>query len=156
MLEKRYKSCKDVRAKEYWLVVKLAKCKICRKQSTDGEFSFNEIATIISSSSQKVSNIVRRYNELGPEGFLPKSFNPEAMTNALNQDELEKLIKVLCTQAPPDGECWSGKKVGILIRKMFQKDMSEASAWRLWTKIADKEGLPNKRRAVGKRSKKNK
>lgn len=119
-LYQRYRKCQQAREKLRWRALYLiAKGGIA-----------NHVAERVGRSSGWMTNLARRYNDLGPAGVADQCGEvPCGVKPTLNAKQAQALDAALRAPAP-DGGLWTSPKVAAWIKKKTGKAVHPATAWR--------------------------
>ena len=112
----------------YWLTIAL---KLIQQDGRPPTVA--DIAKLIGYRQATVRRIVRRFNELGPDGFLPEPPEPPQRTGRkpiLTAKQIERLQRVVASEPPPSGDAWTAEAVRREIRRRFRVEVSRTTAWR--------------------------
>ena len=130
-IESRYRSSDDVTERSHWQVIWLRAKGMATKAVTK----------VTSYRDDWVRQLVRRYNEDGPESLGDRRRdNPgrQPMLDAAKQAELYEVL-----QGPaPDGGLWSGPKVAHWITQETGEKLSKKGGWVYLRKLGMTVQLP--------------
>jgi transposase len=119
-LYQRYRKCQQAREKLRWRALYLiAKGGVA-----------NHVAKQVGRSSGWITNLARRYNELGADGVADQrgavNCGVKPTLNAKQALALDAALR----QPAPDGGLWSSPKVAAWIKKKTGKAVHPTTAWR--------------------------
>jgi transposase len=119
-LYQRYRHCQQPREKTRWRALYLiAKGGIA-----------NQVAKRVGRSSGWMTNLARRYNQLGAAGVADQYTQPKpSPPPTLNAKQAQALQQALRGPAP-DGGLWTAPKVAAWIRQKTGKQVHPTTAWR--------------------------
>lgn len=119
-LYQRYRKCQQAREKLRWRALYLiAKGGIA-----------NHVAKRVGRSSGWITNLARRYNQLGASGVSDQRGEVSCgVKPTLNAKQAQALDAALRGPAP-DGGLWTSKKVAAWIAKKTGHQVHQATAWR--------------------------
>lgn len=119
-LYQRYRKCQTPREKIRWRALFLiAKGGVA-----------NEVAKRVGRSSGWMTNLARRYNDLGTPGVSDQRIKPmPSPPPTLNAKQAQALQAALRGRAP-DGGLWTSPKVAAWIKKKTGQAVHKTTAWR--------------------------
>lgn len=112
----------------YWLTIAL---KLIQQEGRAP--SVAEIAKLIGRRQATVRRIVHRYNERGPEGFLPSRPVPPRKPGrkpSLTPLQVERVQMLLATEPPSHSDSWTAEAVRREVKRRFRVEISRSTAWR--------------------------
>lgn len=119
-LYQRYRKCQKPREKLRWRALYLI---------ANGGIA-NDVAKRVGRSSGWMTNLARRYNELGAAGVSDQRTKPlPSPKPTLNAKQAQALQTALRGSAP-DGGLWTSTKVASWIKKKTGKEVHATTAWR--------------------------
>ena len=119
-LYQRYRKCQQAREKIRWRALYLI---------AKGSLA-NDAAERVGRSSGWVTNLARRYNQLGAAGVADQRSKPmPSPPPTLNASQAQALAAALRGPAP-DGGLWTSPKVAAWIEKKTGKRVHATTAWR--------------------------
>ena len=115
-----YRKCQQSREKIRWRALYLiAKGGVA-----------NVVTKRVGRSSGWITNLARRYNQLGVAGVADQRTeslpSPPPTLNVKQAQALETALR----SAPPDGGLWTSPKVAAWIKKKTGKEVHQSTAWR--------------------------
>jgi transposase len=122
MRERRYRDA------VLWLVIALKRLEQDGRPPT-----LTDIATLAGRRPSTIRRIVRRYNERGPDGFVPTPPAPSANVGrkpALTEPQVQRIRVMLSTGTQKNGQPWTTDAVRREIKRRFHVDVSKTTAWR--------------------------
>lgn len=119
-LYQRYRKCQTPREKIRWRALFL----IAKGGGA------NEVAKRVGRSSGSMTNLARRYNDLGAPGVSDQRSKPmPSPPPTLSTKQAQALLTAL--QGPtPDGGLWTSPKVAAWIKIKTGKEVHKTTAWR--------------------------
>ena len=117
-LEERYKQNSRPTEKRAWQVIWL----MARGKKSE------EVADFVGLTSHWVRQIVKKYNEKGPEALEDARKNNKGNTPLLTEEQIQKLVEAV-KNPHPDGGLWSGPKVAVWMGKELGREVSRYRAW---------------------------
>lgn len=118
-LEYRFKNTADPVERRNWQVLWL----IARGKHTE------QISDFLGITVHWVRQIVKRYNEQGPESMRDRRHDLPGPDTALLNDEQLQLLRETLQQPPPDGGLWSGPKVAAWMSDLLGRDIWPQRGW---------------------------
>ncbi|HXG64116.1 MAG TPA: winged helix-turn-helix domain-containing protein [Blastocatellia bacterium] len=119
-LYQRYRKCQQHREKIRWRALYLI---------AQGGIA-NQVAKRVGRSSGWMTNLARRYNQLGAAGVADQRTKPlPSPPPTLNAKRAQALAAALRGPAP-DGGLWTSRKVAAWIKKQTGKAVHPTTAWR--------------------------
>src|ERR1044071_5992699 len=119
-LYQRYRKCQQPREKIRWRALYLI---------ANGEVA-NDVAKRVGRSSGWMTNLARRYNQLGAPGVSDQRTEPmPSPPPTLNTKQAQALATALRGSAP-DGGLWTSPKVAAWIKQKTGKEVHPTTAWR--------------------------
>ena len=119
-LEQRVKKAKDPVERTRFLAVYHAKRGLTAK----------EIAKITLHTTRWVQQVVRRYNQEGPEALKDKRHTNPGQRPKLTPEEQKRVLEAL-QGPPPDGGLWTGPKLRAWVERELGKRLSLYPIYRL-------------------------
>lgn len=117
-LELRYRGSDNPAERSHFQIMWLVSCQKTVK----------EVETVTGYSGGWIRELIRRYNQAGPEGLADRRKTiagaPSLLTKEL-QNELEERLQ----QPPPDGGQWSGRKVADWIATKLETKVHRQRGW---------------------------
>jgi len=119
-LYQRYRKCQQAREKIRWRALYLiAKGGVA-----------NDVAKRVGRSSGWITNLARRYNQLGAAGVADQRTEPmPSPPPTLSAKQAQALATALRGPAP-DGGLWTSPKVAAWIKQKTGKQVHASTAWR--------------------------
>jgi transposase len=119
-LYQRYRKCQQAREKLRWRALYLiAKGGIA-----------NHVAKRVGRSSGWMTNLARRYNELGPTGVADQRGEVNCGVKPVLSAKQAQALDAVLREPAPDGGLWTSPKVAAWIKKKTGKDVHVTTAWR--------------------------
>ena len=120
-LYQRYRKCQQAREKIRWRALHLiAKGGVA-----------NDVAKRVGRSSGWITNLARRFNQLGAAGVSDQRTQPlPSPPPTLSAKQAQALATVL-RGAAPDGGLWNSPKVAAWIKQKTGKQVHATTAWRV-------------------------
>jgi transposase len=119
--EAQYRACKHpvekVRWHAIWLLLR-----------TDPVRTPAQVADLVGLSVITTRDILKRWNELGPEGLADGRKN-NGSESKLGADQRAQLLAAL-KKRPPDGGLWSGPKVVAFVRTKWGVEICPQTGWK--------------------------
>lgn len=117
-LEKRYRSCTDAVERSHCQMIWL----LAQGRSTQ------EVTEVTSYSRNWIYELVRSYNQQGPDALLDyRHQHPGRLT--LLDDEQQALLLQVLQSPPPDGGQWNGRKVADWMSQVLDRSISRQRGW---------------------------
>jgi transposase len=91
--------------------------------------------------------VVKRYNELGPEGLKDRR-KGNGSQGLLSPEDKSELIKAMKGEAP-DGGLWTSPKVALWIGKRLGRIVRAGSAWSILRQLGLRTKVPRPRHQKG-------
>jgi transposase len=108
--------------------------------------SRGEVARIMGLSGVWVAEIVRRYNEAGPEGLGDRR-RGNAGAEPLLDAEGEAALRAALAAPPADGGLWSGPKVAAWMGARLGREVRPQRGWDYLRKLGHSAQVPRPRHA---------
>ena len=119
--EARYRACRHpiekVRWHAIWLLLR-----------TDPVRTPAQVADLVGLSVITTRDVLKRWNELGPEGLADGRKNNGSQSK-LDADQRAQLLAAL-KKRPPDGGLWSGPKVVAFVREKWGAEICPQTGWK--------------------------
>jgi transposase len=135
-LYKRYRGCRDGRAKTRWQALWLM-------ARPDGPLTAGEAAEAVGLSPVWVRKMVHRYNASGPEG-LEDGRQSNGARPKLSAGQQAELFAALQAE-PPDGGVWSGPKVAAFALARFGVKVRNQTGWEWLCRLGFRLKVPRPR-----------
>lgn len=117
-LEQRYRQAKDpVERSHYQIIWLLAQDK-----------RSEEVATVMGYSRSWIYELVRSYNQVGPEALGDWRHQNPGASPLLNDVQQANLLQALRGPAP-DGGLWNGRKVASYLSELLGVSISRQQGW---------------------------
>ena len=117
-LETRYRKAKDPVERSHWQIIWL----VAQGKTTQ------QIAEVTSYCANWIRILVRRYNEVGPEGLGDQRHSNPGGTFILSPERQAQLKQDL-DEPPSDGGLWSGRKVATWIHEQTGRKVHAQRGW---------------------------
>jgi transposase len=115
----RYRKCQQAREKLRWRALYLiAKAGIA-----------NHVAKQVGRSSGWMTNLARRYNQLGPEGVSDRRGELKCGVKPTLSPKQAQAFDAALRGPAPDGSLWTSPKVAAWIKKKTGKQVHSTTAW---------------------------
>jgi transposase len=119
-LYRRYRQCRQAREKMRWHALYLiAKGGVP-----------NHVAKRLGRSSGWMTNLARRYNQLGVSGVADQRGEINCGVKPTLNAKQAQALDLALRGAAPDGGLWTSKKVAAWITKRTSKPVHQTTAWR--------------------------
>lgn len=125
MRERRYRDAL------HWLVIALKRLEQEGRPPT-----VKDIATLVGRKPATIRRIVHRYNERGPDDFIPPSRMPPrspGRKRTLSDAQLQRVRLMISAGVRRNGLPWTADAVRLEIRRRFHVSVSRTTAWRYLT-----------------------
>ncbi len=123
-LEHRYRTCRDPVERSHWHMIWLV------RQGHSGA----AVARLTGYSETWVLTVIRRYNDLGPDGLVDgrraNPGHPPLVSPAVREELRERLA-----EPPPDGGLWTSPKVAAWLSDRIGRPISPQRAWETLQRI---------------------
>lgn len=117
-LEERYRSCGDAVERSHCQIIWL----LAQGRSTQ------DVSEVTSYSRPWIYELVRSYNQQGPEALLDyRHQHPGRLT--LLDDEPQALLLQVLQSPPPDGGQWNGRKVADWMSQLLERPLNRQRGW---------------------------
>lgn len=123
-LEHRYRQSRDPVERSHWHIVWLI------SQGHSGAAT----ARLTGYSATWVLTLVRRYNDLGPDGLVDRRHANPGQPPLISPAVREELRDRLATP-PPDGGLWTSPKVAVWLSAQAGRPISPQRAWEVLQRI---------------------
>jgi transposase len=133
-LKSQYRQAKDIAEARRWQLLHLVAQNWTIKQA----------AQAVDLNYDYAKEIIRRYNQQGPDGIKARNqrrqISPRALLSVEQQQELQEML----LQPAPDGGDWSGPKVAQWIaEKTGRSHVWPQRGWDYLRRLSDTENLEN-------------
>jgi len=119
-LYQRYRKCQQAREKLRWRALYLiAKGGIA-----------NHVAEQVGRSSGWMTNLARRYNQLGPAGVTDQRGDVKCGVKPALSAKHARALDAALRRPAPDGGLWASPKVAAWIKEQTGKAVHPTTAWR--------------------------
>ncbi len=129
-LEERYRESFRLSEKRAWQVI----LSIYRGKKTE------EVAKLLDLTPHWIRQLVKRYNEGGPEALQDTRKYNKGRRPLLSEEQLWQL-KELISQPPADGGSWTAPKVAKWMSQQFGIKVSRQRAWVYLKRLEKLEGM---------------
>lgn len=120
-LYQRYRKCQPPREKLRWRALHLiAKGGVA-----------NQVAKRVGRASGWMTNLARRYNELGPEGVADRRGDVNCGVKPTLSARQAQALDAALRGPAPDGGLWTAPKVAAWIKKKTGRAVHPTTAWRV-------------------------
>ncbi|HJP95851.1 MAG TPA: winged helix-turn-helix domain-containing protein [Candidatus Saccharimonadales bacterium] len=119
-LYQRYRKCQQAREKLRWPAL----CLIAK-----GGIA-NHVAKQVGRSSGWMTNLARRFNELGPAGVTDQRGEVKCGVKPTLSAKQAQALDAALRGPAPDGGLWTSPKVAAWIKQKTGKQVHTATAWR--------------------------
>ena len=117
-LEQRYRGCADAVERSHCQIIWL----LARGRTTQ------EVAEVTSYSRNWIYELVRSYNQQGPDALLDYRHQHPGRLTLLDDEQPALLLQVL-QSPPPDGGLWNGRKVAEWMSQLLERPISRQRGW---------------------------
>lgn len=125
-LKTRYKQAKDPTEQNRYLIIRLLL----------EQKSIKEVSEIINCTPQAIYDVVRRYNQRGPEAMQNlRHTNAGRPEKAILDSKQKESLWVALQSLPPNGEQWDGEQVAQWMSKETGRRVTRQTGWRYLKKM---------------------